>query len=225
MKQAKVSRVAVSVFGPAREIADRGRHVFSRRLFFDAENERALTEEERRREKDREAKERREAAELADKRLAALALLEEQSRTHPAIFRGSEALPIGIREQLKIYGHSDQCFSVFRDRVYELEGPLTDEEFALLTYQEFEKEQRYFARISERKNSGDKAELKTARPKIPPAVQREVWNRDGGRCVLCGRISDLEFDHIIPVAKGGSSTPRNVQLLCETCNRQKGDRI
>jgi 5-methylcytosine-specific restriction endonuclease McrA len=35
----------------------------------------------------------------------------------------------------------------------------------------------------------------------------------------------LEFDHIIPVTSGGSSTERNVQLLYESCNRSKGSTI
>ncbi|HZX13435.1 MAG TPA: HNH endonuclease [Thermodesulfobacteriota bacterium] len=52
-----------------------------------------------------------------------------------------------------------------------------------------------------------------------------VWNRDGGKCVKCGSQEKLEFDHIIPLSKGGSNTARNVQLLCETCNRSKGDSI
>lgn len=53
-------------------------------------------------------------------------------------------------------------------------------------------------------------------------VKLEVWRRDGGRCVECGSQEKLEFDHIIPVAMGGSNTARNIQLLCETCNRRKG---
>jgi len=35
----------------------------------------------------------------------------------------------------------------------------------------------------------------------------------------------LEYDHIIPVSKGGSNTERNIQLLCEKCNRQKSATI
>lgn len=60
------------------------------------------------------------------------------------------------------------------------------------------------------------------RESIPQAVRVEVWQRDGGRCVECNGQEKLEFDHIIPIAMGGGNTPRNLQLLCETCNRRKG---
>ena len=49
-----------------------------------------------------------------------------------------------------------------------------------------------------------------------------VWQRDGGRCAKCGGQVNLEFDHIIPFAKGGNNTARNLQLLCENCNWVKG---
>ena len=64
-----------------------------------------------------------------------------------------------------------------------------------------------------------------SREPIPEDIQVLVWNRDGGKCVKCGSQDKLEFDHIIPVSKGGSNTARNIQLLCEKCNRGKHDKI
>jgi hypothetical protein len=60
-----------------------------------------------------------------------------------------------------------------------------------------------------------------SREPIRDDVKVLVWRRDGGRCVRCGSNRDLEFDHIIPVSMGGSNTARNLQLLCEGCNRAK----
>lgn len=57
---------------------------------------------------------------------------------------------------------------------------------------------------------------------IEPDVRREVWRRDGGRCVDCASQAFLEFDHIIPFSMGGSSTARNIRLLCQDCNRKRG---
>jgi hypothetical protein len=63
------------------------------------------------------------------------------------------------------------------------------------------------------------------REPIPQEVQDAVWRRDGGRCVKCGSQEHLEFDHIIPLSKGGSNTVRNLQLLCQKCNREKSNHI
>lgn len=60
---------------------------------------------------------------------------------------------------------------------------------------------------------------------IADDVKRDVWARDGGRCVRCNATEYLEFDHIIPHAKGGSNGAKNIQLLCRRCNLLKGDRI
>ena len=60
---------------------------------------------------------------------------------------------------------------------------------------------------------------------IPSAVKREVWARDGGRCVLCGASDELHFDHEIPFSKGGASTTPNVRILCARHNLRKGARI
>ena len=64
-----------------------------------------------------------------------------------------------------------------------------------------------------------------SRAAIPSEVRREVWRRDGGVCVKCGSRRNLEYDHIVPVSKGGSNTVRNIELLCETCNRSKSASI
>lgn len=61
--------------------------------------------------------------------------------------------------------------------------------------------------------------------KISQTVKDRVWNRDQGKCVECGSNEKLEFDHIIPFSKGGSNTYRNIQLLCEACNRSKSNQI
>lgn len=63
------------------------------------------------------------------------------------------------------------------------------------------------------------------RDPIAESVRIYVWQRDGGKCVECGRRDALEFDHIIPVSEGGSSTERNIQLLCLRCNRTKGAKV
>jgi HNH endonuclease len=66
---------------------------------------------------------------------------------------------------------------------------------------------------------------KANRAPIPEEVRHTVWRRDEGNCVECGSRENLEFDHIIPLSQGGSNTERNLQLLCEPCNRRKGATI
>ncbi len=89
---------------------------------------------------------------------------------------------------------------------------------------------RYLTELSDRVDALEKADHfiqspKFARPAIPKHVRLCVYERDRGKCVECDRSSDLEFDHIIPVSKGGSNTLSNVQLLCKHCNHKKGNAI
>ncbi len=59
---------------------------------------------------------------------------------------------------------------------------------------------------------------------------REVFERDGGRCVYCGgevsprfRPNDPRgFDHIMPRANGGRHTKANLVVSCGPCNALKG---
>lgn len=61
---------------------------------------------------------------------------------------------------------------------------------------------------------------------IPSHIKLEVWQRDAGKCAICGATDELHFDHILPFSKGGTSlTTANVQLLCARHNLAKRDRI
>ncbi|WP_369826057.1 HNH endonuclease [Kitasatospora sp. MBT66] len=35
----------------------------------------------------------------------------------------------------------------------------------------------------------------------------------------------LTGDHIIPVSRGGTNEPRNIRVLCRTCNSRRGNRM
>ena len=72
--------------------------------------------------------------------------------------------------------------------------------------------------------SDEEVQEKT-RELIPEKVKNSVWRRDQGKCVLCESNENLEFDHIIPFSKGGANTTRNLQLLCQICNRKKSNKI
>lgn len=52
-------------------------------------------------------------------------------------------------------------------------------------------------------------------------AKQYIWARDDGRCRKCGATADLQLDHIIPLAKGGSRNADNLQVLCCSCNRAK----
>lgn len=61
---------------------------------------------------------------------------------------------------------------------------------------------------------------------IPSQVKKEVWKRDGGKCVICESQDQLHFDHELPFSKGGTSlTSKNVRLLCMRHNLEKSAKI
>jgi len=73
-------------------------------------------------------------------------------------------------------------------------------------------------------SGGSKISTSTGRY-ISQDVKDMVWRRDEGKCAVCGSQDKIEFDHIIPLSRGGSNTYRNIQLLCEKCNRVKSAKI
>jgi 5-methylcytosine-specific restriction endonuclease McrA len=76
---------------------------------------------------------------------------------------------------------------------------------------------------------------------VANVYRREIWERDGFTCQLCGDPLDMDavghnpavepynplaptIDHIIPLAAGGTHEPANVQSAHFICNSVKGDR-
>lgn len=85
---------------------------------------------------------------------------------------------------------------------------------------------RFTLRLGLDPTGADENQLKTRTRVIPTEVKKQVWVRDGGKCVICGATDELHFDHNIPYSKGGSSiTAENVRILCARHNLQKGAKI
>ena len=62
-------------------------------------------------------------------------------------------------------------------------------------------------------------------------LRNSIKTRDNHTCRYCSVSLAaephllLEVDHIIPVSRGGLSTPDNLQTLCWRCNRTKSNKV
>src|SRR5687767_1920301 len=57
-------------------------------------------------------------------------------------------------------------------------------------------------------------------------LRMALFVRDRGHCQDCGReldFRDIHIVHRVPKAKGGSSKPDNLRVLCQLCNCLKRD--
>ncbi|MBI1874483.1 MAG: HNH endonuclease [Acidobacteria bacterium] len=60
-----------------------------------------------------------------------------------------------------------------------------------------------------------------------PFSRANIYARDEFMCQYCGdgyASNELTFDHVIPVAQGGSKDWENIVTCCIPCNRRKGGR-
>jgi HNH endonuclease len=122
-------------------------------------------------------------------------------------------------EPIRLHG-----YWLYQNNLYRVTGLYSDDQKRLLISTEAAKEKRKFERLR-LKLSREEAKEQNSRQRIPEEVRNAVWRRDEGKCARCGSRENLEFDHIIPISMGGSSTARNLELLCELCNRSKGKQI
>ena len=53
-------------------------------------------------------------------------------------------------------------------------------------------------------------------------LRDKIFLRDKHTCQVCGRVGgDLELDHIINAAKGGTDDDSNLQTICKPCHIPK----
>jgi hypothetical protein len=71
-------------------------------------------------------------------------------------------------------------------------------------------------------------ELRRIAREIPRTTQFRVLKRENQICQICHKAvidEEIEFDHIIPWSKGGSSDDSNIRLLCSSCNKKRGNKF
>jgi 5-methylcytosine-specific restriction endonuclease McrA len=64
------------------------------------------------------------------------------------------------------------------------------------------------------------ASIRGRRPQFWNVIRRQILQRDGYRCQICGQREDLSVHHIIPLSEGGDSTSGNLRVLCHTCHQK-----
>jgi HNH endonuclease len=56
----------------------------------------------------------------------------------------------------------------------------------------------------------------------------EILIRDNYICHICGHVvipSDVQFDHVVPLSRGGTHTYDNIKVSHSLCNRKKGNKL
>jgi HNH endonuclease len=135
-------------------------------------------------------------------------------------FEASE-LAQQLRPQ-RLLQRSDRTYWQFQGRVYWENDDLDEDAVYALLVTKKQRDDRRIDRAKQMSAMGTEPRGLMSRGQIPDDVKRFVWTRDGGCCRNCGSVVELQFDHVIPVAMGGSSEPENLQILCGPCNRRKG---
>ena len=55
---------------------------------------------------------------------------------------------------------------------------------------------------------------------ISPKVRKEVLERDGCCCIVCGANSDLQIAHFVSRARLGLGIAQNLAVMCAKCHFQ-----
>lgn len=55
-------------------------------------------------------------------------------------------------------------------------------------------------------------------------TKRNIYVRDGFKCVYCDSNNKLTLDHVIPKSRNGKNDWLNLVTCCDSCNKKKGDK-
>jgi hypothetical protein len=52
-------------------------------------------------------------------------------------------------------------------------------------------------------------------------LRKQMYKRDGWKCVLCAKVGPIQCHHILPVRHGGTDDPSNLATLCPSCHKRQ----
>lgn len=55
---------------------------------------------------------------------------------------------------------------------------------------------------------------------ITKKVKDRVWERDGGKCIICGSYYAMPNSHYIRRSRGGLGIEENIVTMCMDCHRE-----
>jgi len=110
---------------------------------------------------------------------------------------------------------------------------LKDREYLLKYYEEYRSKNKQLCKVRVRRSQQKnplrirlqkyKRRDRVGDGKVSTKRVKELIVLQSNRCVYCDtELLTYHVDHIRPLAKGGTNTDDNIQLLCPPCNRKKG---
>lgn len=137
----------------------------------------------------------------------------------------------------------DEYIDYFYEKIDSIKDMLVDEIFYILFMNkrfiiEFNKTIAFYIRSLNKEENNDIFDAHGCVKRcsrLPEWLKRAIYFKGNGVCQKCGcdlsnafRINkdrQLQYDHIVPLEKGGMNDPTNFQILCESCNQTKGCKI
>jgi 5-methylcytosine-specific restriction endonuclease McrA len=140
--------------------------------------------------------------------------------------------PINLKRSRKIY--REKCKKLIIEKAKKYRAKTVEQRKAYNAQYYKEHKEDYRRRLNGwRKDNPERAKIqihnrRARKTQAGGSYTAEEWKalrkKHGFRCVCCGKRRKLVPDHVIPIAKGGTSDIKNIQPLCQPCNSHKGTR-